>query len=141
MTNEHNFKVGDIVRYIGKCRCYVETDIDPKDTYAVKSVKDDEVVIDVPSEAVIWEHHLELVKPYDRKTDFLHELQVLLRKYDAKISYDTQCDKFEIYFCDGYKIVDRIFYPLKYPEFIEDGIDDIGYLNLDADNIMDFDKD
>ena len=130
MTNERNFKKGDIVRYIGKCRCYVETDIDPKDTYAVKSVKDDEVVIDVPSEVVIWEHHLELVKPYDRKTDFLTRLQTLLREFDASIGYFIGDDE-EYGWCDYpfLKIGNEI---IKYPA---GDIDDIT-----ADNIMDFDK-
>ena len=101
MTNEHNFKVGDRVRYIGECRCYVETDIDPKDTYAVKSVEDDEVVIDVPSEAVIWEHNLELVKPNDRKTDFLQRLQSLLREYDAFLVAHKTDMPVSLYFNDN----------------------------------------
>lgn len=141
MTNEQNFKKGDRVRYIGKHRCHVETDIDPKETYTVKNVKDDEVIIDVPSEGVMCVKDLELVESCDRRTSFLRELQSLLCKYDANISYDTQCEKFEIYFCDGFKIVDRIYYPLEYPDFYEDEDDYIGYLNLDANNIMDFDKD
>ena len=131
MTNEHNFKVGDKVRHLGYNLCGIITDILGEGFVKAKAI-DYEVFS-------IWDiNNLELC---DRKTAFLRELQALLRKYDAKIAYDTRCDKFEIYFCDGYKIVDRIFCPLKYPEFIEDGIDDIGYLNLTADNIMDFDKD
>lgn len=128
MTNEYNFKEGDnvmlasdanavgVVRFVGKESCIVDFGLGDSTT----AIKD-----------------LVLI---DSKTAFLRELQALLRKYDAKISYDTQCDKFEIYFCDGDKIVDSIFYPLKYPEFIENEYDDIGHLNLAADNIMDFDK-
>lgn len=146
MTNEQNFKVGDKVRTKRShtiILCGYEGIIAIGDEGIVRDMAEDTLDVYFPEHGVILTSKfsdVELVTPLDRRTAFLRELQALLRKYDAEISYDTQCEKFEIYFCDGFKIVDNIFYPLQYPEFVDYEDDYIGYLNLDADNIMDFVK-
>ena len=127
MTNKHNFKVGDKVRikdlplvnpdYVGRiCE--------------IASVSAGAYITFKDCDSKWHPHVLELVEPYDRKTDFLQRLQLLLREYDATIqAYMSGVDTTGlcIYFADenvaeaDYKQNDTI-------------------CEITADNIMDFDK-
>lgn len=72
---------------------------------------------------------LELIEPFDRKTAFLRELQALLRKYDARI-YDGELYSIHIevgYHSTKSEQADYLFYKSDNDE-------------INADNIMDFDK-
>ena len=85
--------------------------------------------------ASYYKNEIKLVddKPYDRKTAFLRELQALLRKFDARI-YDH--DDYKLYVeIDHHRDEKTGFDNLVRIEYSDTN----GELN--ADNIMDFDKD
>ena len=134
MTNEQNFKKGDRVRYIGNFQCWVRTDIDPNETYTVKSVKDDEVIIDVPSEGVICAKELEFAEPLAYESDFLAELSELLRKYDAviNVNHDRYFDTEET------PMIQMVIQGKSINPFVV--LNDVLSYTITADNIMDFDK-
>lgn len=134
MTNEHNFKKGDRVRYTGKHRCYVETDIDPNETYTVKRVNGNEVVIDVPSEGVICAKELEFAEPLAYESDFLAELSELLRKYDAviNVNHDRYFDTEES------PMIQMVIQGKSINPFVV--FNDVLSHTITADNLMDFDK-
>lgn len=128
MTNEHNFKVGDrvaaedakysgIVTVVDDMECKVRF-ADGEELFFLKDIL----------------HHSDL-PDYDRRTAFLTRLQSLLREVDAEILVRGACD-LHIDLCNG-NTFDRIKFPLK-----NDGYDTSceDYLNINADNITDFDK-
>lgn len=126
MTNGHNFKVGDKVR--SKVAIFA---IPAGLSGVVAAITHDgryKVRLDGEKEWHGWYagEDLELIEAFDRKTAFLRELQSLLRKYDARI-YDH--DDYRLYINLGLHGEDfeRIVYS-----------DTNGEVN--ADNIMDFDK-
>ena len=134
MTNEHNFKVGDRVRYIGKHRCHVETEIDPKETYTVKRVDGDEVTLYVPSEGIVCAKDLEFAEPLAYESDFLEELSDLLRKYDAviNVNHDRYFDTEES------PMIQMVIQGKSINPFVV--FNDVLSCTITADNIMDFDK-
>lgn len=133
MTNEHNFKVGDRVRFVGDYDHYVERILEKDEEYAVTYVDSaGNCDLSVPCTAYsVSGEDLELGEPYDRRTAFLTRLQSLLKEFDARI-YDEDCYRLYIDFdihidkkgCLDYQ---RIVYS-----------DTSG--EITADNIMDFDK-
>lgn len=112
---KNEFKVGDKVMFKGNGESHVIIGINDEGLYRVSG-----------SCGCFGAQYLE---HYDRKTAFLTELQELLRKYDARI-YDG--DLYAIHIEIGYhdtksEQADYLFY--------QSGNDEIN-----ADNIMDFDK-
>ena len=133
MTNEHNFKVGNKVRFTGDYAHYVERTLEKGEEYTVTDVDSGgncDLSVSCTAYSVNAED-LELVEPCDRKTDFLQRLQSLLREFDASIGYFIGDDE-EYGWCDYpfLKIGNEI---IKYPAGEID--------QITADNIMDFDKD
>lgn len=122
---KNEFKQGDRVRSkvaifaVPAGRTGVITSILPNGRYKVR--------LDGEKDWYAWyvSNDLELVEPLDRRTAFLTELQALLRKYDARI-YDDECTCIIDLGIHGDKS-ERI----KYTD---------SDWELNADNIMDFDK-
>lgn len=116
---KNEFKIGDTVRFKGKKKIHIITEINEYGQYIV-------------SEYPKWSfsaEHLEHAEFPDRKTAFLSELQALLRKYDAEIR-DGEMYYISIDIDVHSENTQEIDYPLyKMDKFW-----------LDADNIMDFDK-
>ena len=126
MTNEHNFKVNDRVRFIGDYDHYVERTLEKGEEYAVTyvdSVGNCDLSVPCTAYSVSGED-LELVEPYDRRTAFLTRLQSLLREFDAEIGDSG------IRFLKGMEITFGTDTPyIRY-----------NHCTINADNIMDFDK-
>lgn len=129
MTNEYNFNVGDrvaaddagysgIVNAVNDIGCKVRF-ADGEELFFLNDIL----------------HHSDL-PDYDRRTAFLTRLQSLLREFDAEICYREGDCELHIDLGDGNRF-DRVSYPFEYPDY---DINDVGRLNLTADNIMDFDK-
>lgn len=134
MTNEHNFNVGDIVRLKPKDQlpdwlknssgqiAVVAAYFPDEDRYSMKFGKEYHSM-----KGEYFELCPEDIYFAQRRTAFLTELQALLRKYDARI-YDE----------DEYKVIIDLGIHCNKGERIEcmgtDG-------EINADNIMDFDKD
>lgn len=132
MTNEHNFKVGDKVATTQSYTLSVygqDVTIPIGEEGIVQEVSDNTIDVYFAGYYTLLTIpilNLDPIKPLDRKTSFLRELQALLRKYDARI-YDH--DDYRLYIDlnihgEGFE---RIVYS-----------DTEGEVN--ADNIMDFDK-
>ena len=129
MTNEYNFKVGDIVRLKNNVVVTI-TAFTANGDYLVRCPHSETIYC--ASEKDIKE----VVTLYDRRTTFLTRLQSLMREFDAEICYREGDCELHIDLGDGNRF-DRISYPFEYPDY---DINDVGRLNLTADNIMDFDK-
>lgn len=131
MTNEQNFKKGDIVVYNGE-HLHISEEIIKDDILTVYDVSQngDKVWVKHPAVGKVDASELEMYLPYDRRTDFLRKLGALLREFDASIGYFIGDDE-KYGWCDYpfLKIGDET---IKYPA---GEIDEIT-----ADNIMDFDK-
>ena len=127
MTNKYNFKVGDKV-YMA---------YDPTISAIVTDVcyegKYDYYVREDGSTFTTGCGECELL---DVKTAFLTRLQSLMREFDAEICYREGDCELHIDLGDGNRF-DRISYLFEYPDY---DINDVGRLNLTADNIMDFEK-
>ncbi|MDE5886704.1 MAG: hypothetical protein K2H46_03850 [Muribaculaceae bacterium] len=124
MTNEQNFKVGDKVR--SKVAIFA---IPAGISGVVVAIAHDgryKVRLDGEKEWHGWYagKDLELIESFDRKTAFLRELQALLRKYDARI---------EPYFSVGAGISSIDLY-------LGNDCVESWDRSVNADNIMDFDK-
>lgn len=126
---QNEFKVGDGVRHLGFNLYGIITDFLGEGFVKVKAIEDEVFST--------WDiNNLELC---DRKTAFLRELQALLRKYDADICYKEGDCEMHIDLRNG-NTFDRISIPLEYSDFFECEDDYNGYLEITADNIMDFGK-
>lgn len=116
---KNEYKVGDRVRHLGYNLCGIITDFLGEGFVKVRAI--DEEVFST------WDiNNLELC---DRKTAFLRELQALLRMYDARI-YDGELYAIHIevgYHSTKSEKADYLFYKSDNDE-------------INADNIMDFDK-
>ena len=137
MTNEHNINVGDKVFYIGD-KDLTAKQLIIKGTQGVvtcKGMSTDELCVNFGTICHVCADDLEAMHT-DRRTAFLTELQSLLKKYDAEICYREGDCELHIDLGNG-NTFDRISYLFEYPDY---DINDVGRLNLTADNIMDFDK-
>ncbi|MBD5374345.1 MAG: hypothetical protein HDR77_02560 [Bacteroides sp.] len=132
MTNEHNFKVGDRVAvkrsYTLIANGY-ENIIPMGEVGIVENVDGEELLVDFPGYFCALTLNIadvEPIQPLDRRTAFLTRLQSLLREFDARI-YDH--DDYRLYIDLGIhgEGFERIVYSDTEGE-------------VDADNIMDFDK-
>ena len=142
MTNEHNFKVGDKVT----ANQYYDIDINGYSTTipigeegVIEDVDYDELYVSFSGYGVFLTlpaSDVEPIQPLDRRTAFLTRLQSLLREFDAEICYREGDCELHIDLGDGNRF-DRISYPFEYPDY---DINDVGRLNLTADNIMDFEE-
>ena len=129
MTNEQNIKVGDKVR--SKVAIFA---IPAGLSGVVVAICHDgryKVRLDGEKEWHGWYagKDLELIEWFDRKTAFLRELQSLLRKYDAEI-HDGEMYYISIDIDANSENAQSINYPLS----------EMDKYWLDADNIMDFEK-
>lgn len=128
---KNEFKQGDRVRFTGDYDHYVESTLEKGDEYAVTYVDSvGNCDLSVPCTAYsINAEDLELVEPLDRRTAFLSELSELLRKYDA-----------EIHDGEMYYISIDIDANSENKQEINYNLSEMDKWWLDADNIMDFDK-
>lgn len=134
MSEQKSIKVGDRVRFIkdynseyvcadkGDCGTIVAVD---RDFYTVN--------LDSPEQIYVHRSGIERVELIDPKTAFLSELKGLLAKYDVKIevamsTIQTPCLDFTI----GNEAISY------YPEGCLE--DDLDFISVSADNIMDYDK-
>ena len=126
MTNEHNFKKGDIVVFKGE-HLHISEEIIKDDILTVYDVSEDgnKVWVKYPAVGKVDASELDMYLPYDRKTTFLRELQALLKKFDASMGFDADY---------GYSVGLSLW--LNGKEVIHDK----EVCKIDADNIMDFDK-
>ena len=142
MTNEYNFKVGDKVAINRSFEISINgyTDTIPTgEIGTVTSVCGSHVVVyfsEYHTVLTLPKRYVEPIRPLDRRAAFLTRLQSLLREFDAEICYREGDCELHIDLGDGDRF-DRISYPFEYPDY---DINDVGRLNLTADNIMDFDK-
>lgn len=132
MTNEDNFKVGDKI----VTKEYYDIDINGYSATIpigeegmIEDVWDDELLISFDRYGLSLirpRSEFEPIQPLDRRTAFLTRLQSLLREFDARI-YDH--DDYRLYIDLGIhgEGFERIVYSDTEGE-------------VDADNIMDFDK-
>ena len=132
MANEHNFNVGDKVT----ANQYYDIDINGYSTTipigeegVIEDIYTDELLVSFGNYGVSLIRPIsefEPIQPLDRRTAFLTRLQSLLREFDARI-YDE----------DEYKVIIDLGIHSNKGERIEcmgtDG-------EVNADNIMDFDK-
>ena len=118
MTNEHNFKVGDRVRLKGTD---IEGTLKSIGTYYCHFVSSDGYITSVA---------LGNIEPYDRRTAFLTRLQSLLKEHNATIQA----------YMSGVDTTGLCIY------FADENVEEVDYkqndtiCEIDADNIMDFDK-
>ena len=137
MTNEHNFKVGDKVATTKPYDIAINgntTTIPIGEEGVIEDISNDDLYVYFSEYHIyltlpIWD--VELIAPLDRKTAFLRELQALLRKYDARI-YDGEL--YAIHIEIGYHNVKSE--QIDYLFFNKEDSDS----EINADNIMDFDK-
>ena len=137
MTNEHNFKVGDKVATTKSYDIAINgntTTMPIGEVGVIENVDGEELLVDFPAyycALTLMASDVEPIQPLDRCTAFLTRLQSLLREFDAKV-------------CGGLSDIsekDVVF-------ILIGGNDKVKYLNgtsdtyahINADNIMDFDK-
>ena len=125
MAKEYKINKGDRVRFIGDYDHYVEDVLKKGAEYTV--VDADMCGCDLAVQCTAYSvsgEDLELVEPYDRRTAFLTRLQSLLREFDAEIGDSG------IRLLKGMEITFGTDTPrIRY-----------NHCTINADNIMDFDK-
>lgn len=128
---KNEIKTGDIVRFTGDYHHYAESALEVGKEYTVVSA--DEYGCDLSVQCTAYSvdsEDLELVEPLDRKPAFLTELRELLKSHNATIQS----------YMSGVDAVGLCIY------FGDENIEEVDYQHndticeIDADNIMDFDK-